>query len=115
MVRWRRPSTVATRKGYFPWDSPRIMDSPVRVEFFGDEVDAMGVFDPATQRRTENLKSAVLLPAAEVLPQLAPGGLQGLSQKIGKLAAKALENGHKELHTAACAPTGGRGRRRCGR
>jgi len=73
------------------------MESPVRVEFFGDEVDAMGVFDPSTQRRTRNVEEAVLLPAAEVLPQMAPGGLAGLSAKLNKLAAKATAGGHKEL------------------
>ena len=74
------------------------MDRPVRVEFFGDEVDAMGVFDPATQRRTENIEEVRLLPAAEVLPQLAPGGPAELSKKIARLAAKALQSGNKELH-----------------
>ncbi len=55
----------------------------MRVEFFGDEVDAMGVFDPDSQRRTENVERAVLLPAAEVLPQMAPGGLAGLAAGWG--------------------------------
>ena len=73
------------------------MEQPVRAEFFGDEVDAMGLFDPATQRRTENIETALLLPAAEVLPRLAPGGAAGLSKKLFKLAAKALQNGNKEL------------------
>lgn len=50
------------------------MDAPARVEFFGDEVDAMGSFDLSTQRRTENLEEVRLLPAAETLPQLAPRG-----------------------------------------
>lgn len=54
------------------------MDAPARVEFFGDEVDAMGSFDLSTQRRTENLEEVRLLPAAETLPQLAPGGLAGV-------------------------------------
>ena len=39
-------------------------DAPVRVEFFGDEVDAMGFFDTVTQRRTDNAESLVLLPVA---------------------------------------------------
>lgn len=34
---------------------------PVRCEFFGDELDAMGFFDPTTQRRTENTEQALLL------------------------------------------------------
>ncbi|MCI9155751.1 MAG: transcription-repair coupling factor [Lawsonibacter sp.] len=87
----------ALRGGILDVFSPG-MDCPVRVEFFGDEVDAMGVFDPVTQRRTENIETALLLPAAEVLPQLAPGGRMELSKKIAKLAAQALQNGHKALN-----------------
>ena len=86
----------ALRGGILDVFSPG-MENPVRVEFFGDEVDAMGVFDTATQRRTENIDEALLLPAAEVLPQLAPDGLAGLSKKLFRLAAKALQNGNKEL------------------
>ena len=33
------------------------LSAPVRVEFFDDEVDAMGEFDVTTQRRTQNVKS----------------------------------------------------------
>ena len=73
------------------------MDQPVRAEFFGDEVDAMGAFDPSTQRRTENVDRALLLPAAEVLPRMAPRGLAGLGEKLKKLAAKATAQGNKEL------------------
>ena len=73
------------------------MDAPARVEFFGDEVDTMGSFDLSTQRRTENLEEVRLLPAAETLPQLAPGGLAGLSERLRQLAAKAAQNGLKEL------------------
>ena len=73
------------------------MDQPVRAEFFGDEVDAMGTFDPSTQRRTENVDAALLLPAAEVLPRMAPGGLAGLGKKLQKLAAKATAAGNKDL------------------
>ncbi|MDD7451775.1 MAG: hypothetical protein PUK76_12115, partial [Treponema sp.] len=29
-------------------------DRPIRMEFFGDEIDAMGYFDAVTQRRVEN-------------------------------------------------------------
>ena len=86
----------ALRGGILDLYSPA-MEAPVRVEFFGDEIDAMGVFDPATQRRTENVSQARLLPAAELLPQLAPGGLAELAAKLGRLAAKALQNGQSAL------------------
>ncbi|MBE6600773.1 MAG: transcription-repair coupling factor [Ruminococcaceae bacterium] len=40
---------------------------PVRIELFGDEIDRMGIFDPATQRLTVNLTSIEIPPAREVL------------------------------------------------
>ncbi len=61
---------------------PPNLEAPVRAEFWGDEVDTMGAFDPSTQRRTENLRRVELLPAAEVLPGLAPGGAAGLVEAL---------------------------------
>lgn len=40
---------------------------PIRIEFFGDEIDACGTFDIMTQRRIENLQSFTLTPARELL------------------------------------------------
>ena len=57
----------ALRGGILDVFSP-MMSEPVRCEFFDDEIDSMGAFDTATQRRTRNVESALLLPAAE-LPQ----------------------------------------------
>ena len=42
-------------------------ESPVRVEFFGDEVDRLSYFDPITQRTTSVCPDATLLPACEVI------------------------------------------------
>ena len=39
--------------------------SPVRLDFFGDELDGLKVFDAATQRSTENVKSLSLTPVSE--------------------------------------------------
>lgn len=44
---------------------------PVRIEFFGDEVDTMRAFDPATQRTVERLKNVTITPAREILPAAA--------------------------------------------
>ena len=63
-------------------------DQPVRVEFFGDEVDAMGFFDLVTQRRTENTDELVLLPVAETLPRLHPQGTDGLAGQLEALCAR---------------------------
>ena len=61
---------------------------PVRCEFFGDELDAMGFFDPTTQRRTENTEEALLLPVAESLPQLHPEGISGLCRDLESIIAR---------------------------
>ena len=61
----------ALRGGILDFFSPA-QEKPVRVEFWGDEVDSMGLFDPVSQRRTQSVDSACILPAAEVLPALAP-------------------------------------------
>ena len=75
------PGQFALRGGILDVFSPAA-GSPVRVEFFGDEPDTMGYFDPATQRRTENIEEAVLLPVAETLPSLHPGGRAGLIRDL---------------------------------
>ena len=77
----------ALRGGILDVFSP-LMDQPVRCEFFDDEIDSMGAFDPGTQRRTRNVSSARILPAAEVLPHCAPGGLPGLADQLTALAEK---------------------------
>ncbi|MBP3521111.1 MAG: transcription-repair coupling factor, partial [Oscillospiraceae bacterium] len=69
---------------------------PVRCEFFGDEVDSMGLFDPGSQRRTDRLTEGVILPAAEVLPQAAPGGLAGLAKALDQRLSAAVKKGESD-------------------
>ena len=78
----------ALRGGILDFFSPS-QAKPVRVEFFGDEIDAMGLFDPDTQRRVENIGTAEILPAAEVLPQLSPGGFAGLVELLDGVISRA--------------------------
>ncbi|MBE7007910.1 MAG: transcription-repair coupling factor [Ruminococcaceae bacterium] len=74
----------AVRGGILDIWSP--LASPVRVEFFDDEIDAMGEFDVTTQRRTKNIKRLTVLPAAEVLPDAAEGGREGMLARIAHAA-----------------------------
>lgn len=85
----------ALRGGILDVFSP-LMDQPVRCEFFDDEIDSMGAFDPATQRRVKNVKSALLLPAAEVLPSHAEGGAAGLARVLETLAVKLAKKQRSE-------------------
>jgi transcription-repair coupling factor (superfamily II helicase) len=41
---------------------------PVRLEFFGDEIDTLRRFDPASQRTIQNLNQFPVTPGREVLP-----------------------------------------------
>ena len=81
------PGQFALRGGILDIYSPA-EDLPVRAEFFGDELDTMGYFDPNTQRRSENLEAVTILPVAETLPGLHPGGLEGLCRDISSLIAR---------------------------
>ncbi|WP_439103470.1 transcription-repair coupling factor [Celeribacter marinus] len=42
-------------------------DAPVRLDFFGDELDGLRRFDPATQRTTETLDAITFTPVSEVI------------------------------------------------
>ena len=68
-------------------------ERPVRLEFFGDEIDTMGYFDPVTQRRVENADELVILPVAETLPALHPGGIEGLARELDGLLAALRQAG----------------------
>ncbi|MBQ3504677.1 MAG: transcription-repair coupling factor [Oscillospiraceae bacterium] len=81
------PGQFAVRGGIVDIYSPA-SDNPIRAEFFGDELDTMGYFDPVTQRRSENIDDAVILPVSETQPGLHPGGLTGLCKDITTLIAR---------------------------
>src|SRR3981081_1546211 len=58
------PGQYAARGGILDVYSPE-SDRPVRVEFFGDEVESMRKFDPASQRSSNPVDEALLLPLTE--------------------------------------------------
>ena len=43
------------------------VENPVRIEFFGDEIDRMAYFDPISQRTIAECPEVKLLPASEVM------------------------------------------------
>jgi len=81
------PGQFAIRGGILDVFSPAA-DQPFRAEFFGDELDTMGYFDPDTQRRTENTDRVVILPVGETQPRLHPQGLNGLCQDIRQMIVR---------------------------
>src|SRR6266567_4645765 len=58
------PGEYALRGGILDVYSPEA-DRPVRVEFFGDEVESIRKFDPATQRSSSPADETTLLPLSE--------------------------------------------------
>ncbi|MBQ8414604.1 MAG: transcription-repair coupling factor [Clostridia bacterium] len=42
-------------------------ESPVRIEFFGDEIDRLSYFDPISQRTVSNCDGISVLPATEIM------------------------------------------------
>ena len=81
------PGQFAVRGGILDIYSPAA-DRPVRAEFFGDELDTMGCFDPDTQRRTDNIDELVVLPVGETQPRLHEGGIEGLCADLSHLIAR---------------------------
>ena len=81
------PGQFAVRGGIVDVFSPAA-DQPIRAEFFGDELDTMGYFDPDTQRRTENIDEALLLPVGETQPMLHPCGIDGLCKDLQSLISR---------------------------
>ncbi|MBQ9148781.1 MAG: transcription-repair coupling factor [Oscillospiraceae bacterium] len=81
------PGQFAVRGGILDVYSPAA-DKPVRAEFFGDELDTMGYFDPDTQRRTDNIDEALILPVGETQPMLHPAGIDGLCADLQRLIAR---------------------------
>ncbi|MEW5772650.1 MAG: transcription-repair coupling factor [Thermodesulfobacteriota bacterium] len=74
---------------------PAGYDEPLRLEFFGDTLDGLRSFDPATQRSRQEVAQAVFLPAtpSPSLPELLePAAEKWRKHKaVGELSPQALE------------------------
>jgi transcription-repair coupling factor (superfamily II helicase) len=60
------PGQFSKRGGILDIWSPSA-DQPVRIEFFGDEIDTLRHFDPATQRTVETVDRMQISPAREFI------------------------------------------------
>jgi transcription-repair coupling factor (superfamily II helicase) len=96
----------------FPPSSPL----PIRVEFFGDEVDSLRRFDPTDQRTVGKVDAVVLLPASEVL--LPVDGIAGIKARLGRSATRLperlaadLERFEEAAGAIAASPKAGSGTR----
>src|SRR6201981_3618108 len=88
------PGEYALRGGILDVYSPEA-ERPVRIEFFGDEVESIRRFDPASQRSSNPMDEALLLPLTET-----PVSDHLLGAITTRLSAKRIE-GTEEIVEAA--------------
>lgn len=93
------PGQFSHRGGIVDFFSPNDT-APVRVEFWGDEIDSLSYFDTENQRRTDPVDKVTLAPCVEVIPEK-PSALAQKIEKLasslrGKTAPKAKEILHSE-------------------
>ena len=101
------PGQVTLRGGILDVYSPE-MERPVRIDFFGDEIESIRRFDPDTQRSASTLDEALLLPLTET--PVTEKILTAINARLTRsgLAGAELEGGEEpsELLTHASARTG---------
>jgi transcription-repair coupling factor (superfamily II helicase) len=97
------PGHFTRRGGILDVYSPE-SDRPVRIEFFGDEIDTIRKFDPETQRSQSGLDETQLLPLTEtpVTERL----LAGVHARLSKQRLE-MEGDAEEDETAAEAAAAG--------
>jgi transcription-repair coupling factor (superfamily II helicase) len=89
------PGQYAARGGILDVYSPEA-DRPVRVEFFGDEIESMRKFDPASQRSSNPVDEVVLLPLTET-----PINEELLGRINARLSGKRIEGSREAIEQAA--------------
>jgi transcription-repair coupling factor (superfamily II helicase) len=94
------PGQFTRRGGILDVYSPEA-DRPVRVEFFGDEIETIRKFDPETQRSQSGLDEAQLLPLTE-----APVTERLLAAVNARLSRQRVEIADEELAAEAAAAGG---------
>ena len=89
------PGQYAVRGGILDVYSPEA-ERPVRIEFFGDEVDSIRRFDPTSQRSSNPIDEALLLPLTET-----PVTDQLLGAIHTRLSGKRIAGSSEEIVEAA--------------
>jgi len=89
------PGQYALRGGILDVYSPEA-ERPVRIEFFGDEVDSIRRFDPTSQRSSNPIDEALLLPLTET-----PVTDQLLGAIHTRLSGKRIAGSSEEIVEAA--------------
>jgi len=93
------PGQYSLRGGILDVYSPEA-ERPVRIEFFGDEVDSIRRFDPASQRSSNPVDEALLLPLTET--PVSDHLLAAIHTRLsGKRIVSSGEPGSQEIVEAA--------------
>ena len=71
---------------------PPTLPRPVRIEFFGDEIESLRTFDPETQRSLNPIATCTISPAREALPSRGPEA----ARELGRLNASMLHHDGEE-------------------
>ena len=101
------PGQVTVRGGILDVYGPE-MERPVRVDFFGDEIESMRRFDPDTQRSSSELDEVLLLPLTETpVTEKLLTAINARLTRAGTAAAALIEGGETpvELETRASEAT----------
>ncbi len=70
---------------------PPVLPRPVRVEFFGDEIESLRTFDQETQRSLNPIARCIVGPAREALPVRGLDAVQQLTQLDSKMLHRDAE------------------------
>lgn len=67
------------------------LPEPCRIDFFGDDIDSISLFDPDTQRRTEPQDAVDIFPVCEV----SPDSSEQLSEALKALSKRRMQPAQK--------------------
>lgn len=73
-----------------------VYDQPLRIEFWGDEIDAISFFDVETQRRGGKLPECKIIPASESVLSLFDGGKWKLQKQLAQKGERLQKNAKNE-------------------
>ncbi len=103
-----QPSSLVDTPGFFSRRGgildifPPTSELPARVEFFGDQVESLRLYDPATQRSQKRLSRLLITPASEVVPARAREAASRLSKlDITGCSPRFQENWSRDLKRLA--------------
>lgn len=75
----------------FPREDGQFLNSPIRLDFFGDTIESIRTYDPFSQRSTGELEEAILLPTKELISW--ENGALSTKKTLGLLQQRANQYG----------------------